>query len=69
MELSEKKPTEQFSTCLFKYWVQEDARDLAHVVASQLTKQIGSTARRKQGRYELSMASRCHIYLISLYYS
>ncbi|XP_065059923.1 integrator complex subunit 3-like [Rhopilema esculentum] len=38
------------STCLFKYWSEEEARELANVIAQILTKSIGQNNKRKQGR-------------------
>eukprot|EP00112_Aurelia_sp_Birch-Aquarium-sp1_P003496 Seg1390.9 transcript_id=Seg1390.9/GoldUCD/mRNA.D3Y31 product="Integrator complex subunit 3" protein_id=Seg1390.9/GoldUCD/D3Y31 len=51
MKCSEKSETFQLSTCLFKYWAQEEGRDLANIVAQMLSKLISQSTKRRQGRF------------------
>ena len=48
-----KTPAEIFemSTCLFKYWSEEEPRELANVIAHLLTKSASQTIKKRQGRY------------------
>ena len=43
----------QLSTCLFKYWSDEEPRELANVVAHLLTKSANQMIKKRQGRYVL----------------
>jgi len=40
----------QLSTCLFKYWSEEEPRELANVVAHLLTKSANQLIKKRQGR-------------------
>ena len=41
----------EMSTCLFKYWSEEEPRELANVIAHLLTKSASQMIKKRQGRY------------------
>ncbi|KAL9987150.1 hypothetical protein ACROYT_G001407 [Oculina patagonica] len=47
MECSEKRPGNQFSVSLLRYWAQEYPRELAQLIGQQLCKQASASKKRK----------------------
>ena len=47
MECSEKRPGNQFSVSLLRYWAQEYPRDVAQLIGQQLCKQASASKKRK----------------------
>ena len=47
MECSEKRPGNQFSVSLLRYWANEYPRELAQLIGQQLCKQASGTKKRK----------------------
>ena len=41
----------ELSTCLFKYWSEEEPRELANVIAHLLTKSASHMIKKRQGRF------------------
>lgn len=53
MECSEKRPGNQFSVSLLRYWAQEYPRDLAQLIGQQLCKQASASKKRKGAKSQL----------------
>ena len=47
MECSDKRPGNQFSVSLLRYWAQEYPRELAQLIGQQLCKQVSASKKRK----------------------
>jgi len=47
MECSEKRPGNQFSVSLLRYWAQEYPREVAQLIGQQLCKQASASKKRK----------------------
>ncbi|XP_068694256.1 integrator complex subunit 3-like isoform X2 [Montipora capricornis] len=50
MECSEKRPGNQFSVSLLRYWAQEYPRELAQLIGQLLCKQASATKKRKNAK-------------------
>jgi len=53
MECFEKRPGNQFSVSLLRYWAQEYPRELAQLIGQQLCKQASATKKRKNPKNQL----------------
>lgn len=50
MECSDKRPGNQFSVSLLRYWAQEYSRELAQLIGQQLCKQASAGKKRKNAK-------------------
>lgn len=52
MECSEKRPGNQFSVSLLRYWAQEYPREVAQLIGQQLCKQASASKKRKGSKIQ-----------------
>ncbi|EDO29016.1 predicted protein, partial [Nematostella vectensis] len=55
MDCSDKRPGNQFTCALLKYWSQEHARDLAQLVSQHVCKQLSGGKKRKSSKNQPSV--------------